>query len=104
MKTNLKSLIGKLDPLCRRVLDSSANVALSRTHYEVDLEHVLTELIARPESEAVAFLRLNGVDIPSLEKALRAGLASLKTGNNRNPVLSTMIVRWIEAACCGAPS
>ena len=98
LKTNLKSLIGKLDPLCRRVLDSSANVALSRTHFEVDLEHVLVELIARPESEAVAFLRLNGVDIPSLEKALRAGLASLKTGNNRNPVLSTMIVRWIEAA------
>ena len=97
MKTNLKSLIGKLDPLCRRVLDSSANLALARTHYEVDLEHVLVELLARPESEAVAFLRLNGADIPALEKALRAGLSSLKTGNNRNPVLSTMIVRWIEA-------
>jgi type VI secretion system protein VasG len=98
MKTNLKHLIGKLDPLCRRALESSANLALARTHHEVDLEHVLLELIGRPESEAVTFLRLNGADIPKLEKALRDGLGSLKTGNTRNPVLSVRIVRWVETA------
>jgi type VI secretion system protein VasG len=42
MNINLKGLIGKLDDTCRRALEGAAGLCLSRTHYDVDIEHLLT--------------------------------------------------------------
>ncbi len=98
MKTNLKSLIGKLTDTTRRAMESAANVALSRTHHEVDVEHVLLELITRPETDCVAILRAFGVDTALLEKDLLTGLSRLRSGNTRTPVLSRNIPRWFESA------
>ena len=43
MNVNLKGLIGKLDDSCRRALEAAAGLCLSRTHYDVDVEHLLVE-------------------------------------------------------------
>jgi len=98
MKTSLKSLIGKLNPLCRRAMESAVNVAVSRTHHEADVEHVLIELVGMQDSDCVAILKAYDIQIPKLEKDLLAGLAKLRTGNNRSPVLSINIPRWLETA------
>jgi type VI secretion system protein VasG len=98
MKTSLKSLIGKLNPLCRRAMESAVNVAVSRTHHEADVEHVLIELVGMQDSDCVAILKAFDISIPKLEKDLLAGLAKLKTGNTRSPVLSVNIPRWLESA------
>jgi len=42
---NLKSLLGKLNDTSRRALESAAALCLSRTNYEVDIEHVLVKLL-----------------------------------------------------------
>ena len=98
MKTSLKSLIGKLNPLCRRAMELAVNVAVSRTHHEADVEHVLLELVAMQDSDCVAILKAYDIQIPKLEKDLLAGLAKLKTGNTRSPVLAVNIPRWLETA------
>ena len=98
MKTSLKALIGKLNPLSRRAMELAVNVALSRTHHEADVEHVLVELLGMPDSDCVAILKAFGVDPARLEQDLLAGLARLKTGNSRRPVLSVNIPRWLESA------
>ena len=51
MTINLKSLIGKLDVPTRKAMESAASVALSRTHHEVDIEHVLLELLAASDGD-----------------------------------------------------
>lgn len=98
MNTNLKALIAKLNPTTRRAMESAANVALARTHHEVDIEHVLLELLDRADSDLVAILKAYSIDVASLQKDLLGNLDRFRTGNTRNPVLSRNIPRWLESA------
>lgn len=98
MQTNLKSLIAKLNTPTRRALESAANQALSRTHHEVDIEHVLLALLETADSDFLAITKAYGLDPADLSEELQASLSQFKTGNTRNPVLSQNIPRWIEAA------
>lgn len=98
MTIDLKSLIGKLDTPTRKAMESAANVALSRTHHEVDVEHVLLELFAASDGELVRVLSAYHVDVERFQADLLAALERFRTGNTRNPVLSRNILRWLEAA------
>ncbi|MCH8829261.1 MAG: hypothetical protein IID45_06755, partial [Planctomycetes bacterium] len=42
---SLKSLIGRLNDVCRRTLESAAGMCLSRTNYDVEIEHCLVKLL-----------------------------------------------------------
>ena len=42
---DLKSLISKLNETCRSALEDAAGLCLSRTHYDVDIEHWLLKLL-----------------------------------------------------------
>ena len=79
-------------------MESAANVALSRTHHEVDIEHVFSELLDAPDAEMLRILKTYNVDIVRLRDDLQAALDRFRTGNTRNPVLSRNILRWLEAA------
>ena len=93
MQTNLKSLIGKLNTPTRRALESAANQALSYTHHEVDIEHVLLALLDSADSDFLAITKAYGLNPADLEQELQSSLAQFKTGNTRNPVLSQNIPR-----------
>ena len=41
MGVNLKSLIGKLNDPARAALEAAAGLCLSRTHYDIEIEHLL---------------------------------------------------------------
>ena len=102
MTINLKSLIGKLDTPTRKAMESAANVALSRTHHEVDIEHVLLELLASSDGDLLRILKAYHVDAQRLQADLLDGLDHFRTGNTRNPVLSRNILRWLESAWLAA--
>ena len=102
MPTNLKALIAKLNPTTRRAVESAASVALSRTHHEVDIEHVLLEMLDKTDSDLVVILKAYNIDTAKLEKDLRNAIAQFRTGNTRNPVLSRNIPQWLESAWLGA--
>ena len=42
---DLKSLVGRLNEACRRALEAAAGLTLSRTHYNVEIEHWLLKLL-----------------------------------------------------------
>ena len=44
---NLKTLVNKLNPVCRRALEGAAGLCLSRTNYNVEMEHWLLKLLER---------------------------------------------------------
>ena len=44
MSVSLKSLIGKLNDTCRSALEAAAGLCLTRTHYDVDIEHLFLKL------------------------------------------------------------
>ena len=66
MQTSLKSLISKLHDTPRNALERAANAALSRSHFEVDIEHVLLELMDTPASDAIAIFKAYSIDTARL--------------------------------------
>ncbi|MFT8246338.1 type VI secretion system ATPase TssH, partial [Roseomonas sp. BN140053] len=95
---DLKSLVGRLDELCRRQLEAAAGLTLSRSHYNVEIEHLLLKLVETPGSDVSAILRAQGLDAGRVAAELNRGLDKLRTGNSRAPSLSPDIVTWLREA------
>ena len=95
---DLKSLVGRLSDLCRRQMEAAAGLTLSRTHYNVEIEHVLLKLVEAQGSDIAAILRRQGVDAGRVAAELTRALDRLRTGNARAPSLSPDIVTWLREA------
>lgn len=98
MKTNLKSLIGKLNGTCRSALESAAGLCLSQTHYEVDIEHFLVKLLEIPNTDAQRILRHFEINESRLVSDLTRAMEGFQTGNARTPALSPRIPKMIRGA------
>ena len=66
---NLKSLVGKLNATCRNALESAAGFCLSRTNYNVEIEHWLIKLMEVADSDLTAIFRHYEVDPSRLDPA-----------------------------------
>src|SRR5664280_904587 len=106
---SLKSLVSKLSDTCRGTLESAAGLCLSRTHYNVEIEHWLLKLVEVSDADLAAVFRHYRVDTSRLARDLTAVIDRLKTGNSRAPALSPNVVSlvkeaWMEASIgFGAP-
>ena len=95
---DLRSLITKLDDPCRKALEAAAGLTLSRTHYNVEIEHYLLKLLDIQGGDFEACLKHYGVDEGVLAADLNRVLDRLKTGNSRPPALAPQIVSLIKEA------
>lgn len=95
---DLKSLVGRLNDLCRRQLEAAAGMTLSRSHYNVEIEHLLLKLVEAQGGDIEAILRKTGVDIGRVAAEITRALDRFRTGNSRAPSLSPDIVAWMKEA------
>ncbi len=95
---DLKSLVSRLNDHCRRALEAAAGLTLSRTHYNVEIEHWLLKLADGADNDIVAILRHYEVDAGRLLGDLNRSLDKMKTGNARAPSLSPEIVEAAKQA------
>jgi len=98
MTVKLKPLIGKLDSVTRTTLESAAGLCLTRTHYDVEIEHFLMKLLDVPDSDFTFILKHYGVDRSRLAAELTRSLDRLKSGNARTPSLSPSLVKMFSEA------
>ncbi|KVE36720.1 type VI secretion system ATPase TssH [Burkholderia sp. BDU5] len=98
MSTPLKTLIAKLNPVCRKAAERAASHCFARGHYEVDLEHLFLALLDEPTGDVPLVLRASGVDPHALRADLERELEGLKTGNTRTPVFSVHLTELFEQA------
>lgn len=96
--SNLKSLIGKLNKVCRSALEAAAGLCLAQTHYEVDLEHLLIKLLEATQTDLEKILRHFEINSSSLLADLTRAMEEFKTGNTRTPALSPRLPKLIEDA------
>lgn len=89
-------LIRRLNPFCARSLEAAAGLCLSRTHYEVTVEHVMLKLLDDPGADMHAILTHFGVEPGSLQKALQSALEEFRPGNTSKPVFSPRLIEWIK--------
>jgi type VI secretion system protein VasG len=95
---DLKSLVGRLNDLCRRTLEAAAGLTLSRSNFNVEIEHWLLKLLESSDSDLIAILRHYEVEPARLAADLTRVLDRLKTGNTRAPALSPHIVQLAREA------
>jgi type VI secretion system protein VasG len=95
---DLKSLVGKLDDHCRRALEAAAGLTLSRSHYNVEIEHWLLKLVDGTGTDIPLVLRHYDLDEGRFRTDLNASLDKMRTGNARAPGLSPDIIELAKQA------
>lgn len=98
MNVNLKSLVGRLNDTCRNALEGAAGLCLSRTNYDVEIEHILAKLLENDDTDLHKICNHYEVNIDRLSKDVGDALDRLKRGNSRTPGLSDRLPRWIQDA------
>jgi type VI secretion system protein VasG len=95
---DLKQLVARLNDTCRRALEAAAGLTLSRTHYNVEIEHWLVKLADRADGDMAAILRHYDVDNARFLTDLNRSLEKMKTGNGRAPSLAPEITDLVKQA------
>jgi type VI secretion system protein VasG len=95
---NLKLLIGKLNSTARTALEGGAGLCLARTHYDVEIEHVLFKLLDLAQNDTAKIFRHYGVDTARLQKDLERSLDNLKSGNARTPAIGPYVMKLLTEA------
>jgi type VI secretion system protein VasG len=98
MAVNLKALIGKLNDKARGALEGAAGLALSRNHYDIEVEHYLLKILDHADNDAFRILHHYGVDASKLTRELMRSLDKLKTGNARTPAISPSVLNMLTDA------
>src|SRR5215203_5353171 len=98
MNVDLKALIAKLNITCRNSLEAAAGLCLSRTNYNVEIEHLLIKLIETQDSDVQKIMRHFEVNEARLISDITRTLDRFKTGNTRTPALAPQLPALIQQA------
>jgi len=98
MQVSLKALVDKLNDTCRKSLEAAAGLCLSRTNYNIDVEHWLIKLIDTNGTDIEAILRHFEIDSGRVLGDLTRSLDGKKTGNADSPALSPNVVQTVREA------
>jgi type VI secretion system protein VasG len=98
MGLNLRSLLAKLNSPTRSALEAAAGLCLSRTHYDVEIEHYLLKLLDPSDNDFARIAQQFGVDKSRLAAELTRNLDSLKSGNARTPAFSPAVLKMLTEA------
>jgi len=98
LNVDLQALVGRLNQHCRSTLEGAVGVTLSRTHYNVEIEHWLVKLTEAASNDVDAILRYFEIDAGRLTAEVNKALDRPKTGNSRSPSLSPDVVKLMREA------
>jgi len=98
MGLNLKALIGKLNDPARLALEGAAGLCLSRTHYDVEIEHYLTKLLDSTSGDFAAIVKHFEIDKSRLTADLARSIDKLKSGNARTPAISPTVLKMLTTS------
>ncbi len=95
---NLQSLIGRLNPLCKKSLEEAAQLCVTHTNFTVDIEHFLLKVAEKKTTDLAIILRTYEIDEKAVLSQLKQTIDQFKRGNNKTPSLSPQLVKLLERA------
>ena len=95
---DLKPLVGRLEGYCKESLENAVGLCVSRGHYEITVEHVLLKMLEDPSADLALIMAHFDVDVAAMTRSLQAVLDDLRSGNAGKPVLSPLLIEWIQDA------
>ena len=98
MSTNLKTLISKLNSVCRMAAERAVNLCVTRGHYEVEVEHLFLALLESSGNDLSLLMKRYEISSTALERDLHREISEFKSGNSRTPVFSAHLPKLLEHA------
>jgi len=98
LTVDIKNLLALLNPLCTRALEGAAGLCVSRSHYEVTVEHLFAKLLEEPQGDLQLILRHFEVDPLLVQRSLERTLEVFHSGNTGKPVFSPLLIQWCQDA------
>ena len=95
---DLKTLISKLNPTCRRALEKAAERCHGQTQFSVEIEHLLLALLDIADCDLVRACGAYSVATDRLTQQLTQAIDGFKRGNGRTPALSPQLSELLGAA------
>ncbi|TFG91153.1 MAG: type VI secretion system ATPase TssH, partial [Syntrophobacterales bacterium] len=96
LTVDIKNLLALLNPLCTRSLEGAAGLCVSRSHYEVTVEHLFAKLLEEPQGDLQLILRHFEVDPLLVQRSLERTLEAFHSGNTGKPVFSPLLIQWCQ--------
>ena len=92
---DMKLLRQQLNNICTRSLEAAAGTCISRTHYEITVEHMLAPLLDLGSTDLLCICDHFKLDVSKLRQALNRCLEELKVGNSGRPQFSPFLADWL---------
>ncbi len=96
MRVNLKGLVSRLNPFCTKSLEAASGLCVTRSHYEVAVEHMLLQLLDEAETDAQLLLRHFEIDPALWIQQIQQEIETFKNANPGKPVFADNLLNWLE--------
>jgi type VI secretion system protein VasG len=96
--SQLKAVITRLSPSSRQCLQQAARCCIDLGHKEVDIVHLLHELVTTSHNDVVQILKTNKIASQSVIEALETALMQKNQGAGETPVFSQQLIALLEDA------
>lgn len=94
----LKPLVGRLNAFTKQALEDGVGLCVSRSHYEITVEHLLVKLFDNVQADVALLLRQNGVDAALIKRGIDRALEDMRTGNAGKPAFSPLLLELMQDA------
>ncbi|MTW03741.1 type VI secretion system ATPase TssH [Pseudoduganella ginsengisoli] len=98
MDIDIRTLLGKLNPECKRAMGQAAELCVKHTHFNVDLEHLLFVLLENQAPDLKLILQQFNIADTAVSAQLQRSMDNFKRGNGRTPALSPHFVPLFQEA------
>ncbi|VAW76160.1 ClpB-like protein [hydrothermal vent metagenome] len=95
---HIRILLSKLNDFCATGIENGAEFAAVRSHYEVNIEHVLIKMLEQGGGDIDRLFRYYEIDMDELWEGMLEFLSKQRAANAGKPVLSAALFQWLEKA------
>lgn len=88
---DFKSLVDRLNSVCRAALEAAAYNCLDRGQYEITIEHFLLRLLDQSGGDISLLLKELEIEPEIVQKYFERQVELMKTGNNGRPQFSPLL-------------
>ena len=96
MSVQPKTLVNRMTPTAREMLNAAIGKAASAQHYEVTIEHLLRAMLEPEDGDIAAIYQHFGRNRNPLKNRIEKILNHMKTGNTSRPVFSGSLWKWVQ--------
>jgi type VI secretion system protein VasG len=98
MEIDIRTLVSRLDPACKHAMELAAQLCVRQTHYNVDVEHFLLQLLESDAPDLRVILEHFEIASADVCAQLQKAVDQFKRGNGRTPALSPNFSRLFQEA------